>query len=97
MDRSKLFPQVYRAETVVIDTDNKFRTVDDVILKNRKRLLFLEYQVMRCVLKDIVKPSMDRFIEYGTSSLIDTLEEFENFIKRYDILISRFNIEFILA
>lgn len=93
MDRSKLFPQVYRAERVVIATDNNFRTIDDVILKNRKKLFFLEYQVMRCVLKDKIKPSMDKFIEYGTSSLINTLEEFENFIKRYDILISRFIID----
>lgn len=95
MDRNELFPQVYRAETVVIDTDNKFRTIDDIILKNRKKLLFLEYQVIRCVIKDKIKPSMDRFVEYGLSSVIDTLEEFDNFIKRYDILISRFNIEFI--
>lgn len=92
MDRSELFPNVYRAETVVRDIDNNFRTVNHVILKNRKKIFFLEYQVMRCLFKDEIKSKMDRFIEYGTSNLIDTLEEFEYFIKRYDTLISRFII-----
>ena len=92
MNRQQIQPNIYRSETVIRDIDNNFRTIDEIMLKNRKKLLFLEYQVMKTIITDEIKPKMDKFIEHGTSSVINTLEEFDNFVKRYDILISRFII-----